>query len=230
MTAAVRKRASGATVTTMPAVEGNRAISCALVVLGGALSVVPLNIALTESSVVGGVSALILCWTLAWATWPVAPSPEELAHRELESIWQQMRPVYDADARHSLWAAWASASADAVELSLLERRPSAGPVVQGAPSPYVRHAMTSVDPDDVEEAAAAMERLRDEAVECEERGRLAFLAQERAVEQQAHRDALDEIDRRTRAYAKAQDATLEAETAAQRAAQAEAVARAIRKP
>lgn len=208
----------------------SRVLSGSLIVLGGALAVAAPSIAQTEGAVFGGLTALALCWALARAAWPVAPSPEDLAHRELETIWHQVRPVFDAGAAWSLWAAWAIPTGDAVELSLLERRPAGGPVVGGAPSPYVCHAMTRVDPDDVEGAAAAMERLRADAIEREERGRQALRARNREVEDRAHRDALEEIERRTRAYADAEETKLKEEVAAERAAQAEAVARAIRKP
>lgn len=222
--------ACGATTSGMGSPHRSRAISWSLIVLGGALAVAPPSIAPTEGAVVGGLTALALCWALARAAWPVAPSPEELTHRELERIWHQVRPVFEADPPWSLWVAWATPAGDAVELSLLERRPASGRVVGGAPSPYVCHAVTRVDPEDVEGAAEAMEQLRADAVEREERGRQAFRARNREVEDRAHRDALEEIEQRTRAYADAQETKLKAEIAAERAAQAEAVARAIREP
>ena len=116
---------------------------------------------------------------------------------------------------------------------MLVRCAPARPQAAGAPSPYSRELRQQLDAEDVEQAAAAMEALRADAAQLEleaerryHRGRLDAARQPPATR-------LDATDRAPRAVSEAAEAQARADLAEQRAderrAQAEAVARALRR-
>ena len=170
---------------------------------------------------VGAIVGALLLAALAVAVWPSKWSEAESAHRELESIWHELRS--DA-ARTVAWerhAAWAEARADTIQLMLVRCAP-ARPRLAGAPSPYSRQLRQRIDAEDVTHAVAAMDALRAEAAELELR-----------AEQREHQSRLDAIDHAADAAMRAgeNDARRELaqQEAAERRAQADAVARALRR-
>jgi len=204
--------------------------------LGALAVVVPVAAEpLTDSpgATVGGVVAAILLVLIAVAVWPWEWSPDECEHRTLASIWREVRLDADEAVTWERYAAWAEPAGGDVELQLIRCAPAARRA-GGAPSPFTREVVRRIDADDIARATEAMERLRAEANERE------LGARERADQQQAehqlraHQAMLDSIDSAAAAELATREQQLRCELAeqeaAERHAQAEAVARSIRRP
>lgn len=216
--------------------ERRRRITAGLVL--GALAVAaPFAAApLTGSpgATVGGVVAAIVLCLLAVAIWPIEWSDNERAHHELSLIWRQAR--VDPDDEHVAWeryAAWAEPSGEDVELQLICCAPAADQIAD-APSPFSRLVVRRMGAEDMERAAEAMEELRDEAAARERRARERRERASMEAANRAHDERLTEIDSEAAAELAAREQQLRRELAeqeaAERRAQAEAVARALRRP
>ena len=194
----------------------------ALVAIGvlGVLAAEPIT---GESgSTVGAIVGALLLAALAVAVWPSPWSEAESTHRALESIWHELRSDAARGVAWERYAAWAEARADTVQLMLIRCAP-AGAQLAGAPSPYSRELRQRIDAEDITHAVAAMDALRAEAAELELR-----------AEQHEHQSRLDAIDRAADAAIASRRSTtrsreLAQQEAAERRAQADAVARALRR-
>lgn len=185
---------------------------------------------LGEGGTIGASIAAIALLIAVWGTWPAAWSARERQHRELEAMWQQVRPDALDAAPWDRFAGWARADDQSVVLLELRRAGTTNDLA----SPYALAERRRVDPSDPEAAAEEMERFRRELLAREER---AWSSYERASfreEQQAHEAALREIDDAAAAEIAAREAAMREEMAAHEAAErrrdAAALARALRKP
>ena len=121
-----------------------------------------------------------------------------------------------------------------VELQLLSCAPTTGAVDETFPSPLTRRTVAIIDPTSVEEAAAAMESLRADAVRREEQARVAQAEAASAAEMREYDEALREVEEAAAQYQRESEQRMLQEVAAaeaqERRAQAEAVAEALRRP
>ena len=181
---------------------------------------------------VGAVVGALLLPALAAAVWPAPWTNAESTHRELESIWHELRTDAAQRVEWDRYAAWAEAKADGVELSLVRCAP-ARPQLAGAPSPYSRGRRQRIDADDIARATAAMEALRAKAADLELEAERRYHQRQIDAERQAHQSRLDAIERDAEAAIQAGEQQarreLAAQEAAERRAQADAVARALRR-
>jgi hypothetical protein len=181
---------------------------------------------------VGAVVGALLLLAFAVAVWPWEWTKAETTHRELESIWHELRTDAAQRVQWDRYAAWAEAKAEHVELSMLRCAP-ARPQLAGAPSPYSLGRRRRIDADDVAQATAAMEALRARATDLELEAERCHHERLHDAEQQAHQLRLDAIERDTEAAIQAGEQRareeLAAQEAAERRAQADAVARALRR-
>ena len=188
----------------------------------------------SPGATVGGVVAAIILSLLAIATWPSEWSDTERAHHELAFIWRQARA--DAGDEQVAWercAAWAEPVGEEVELQLICCESIAGRVAD-APSPFSRLIVRRLNAEDIEAAAEAMQQLRDEAAERERQARERHELDRVRADGRAYDEQLSAIDDQAAAELAAREQRLRREFAEQEAAerrmQAEAVARAIRRP
>jgi len=184
-------------------------------------------------AMVGAIVAALLLAALAVAVWPYDWTPEESRHHELDSIWREIRPDAGLATPWERYGAWAEPARGSVELSRI-RCAAGAPLVAGAPSPYAIEVVRHLDPDDVDAAAEAMEELRADASTRELEARDRFERETIEAEQLAHEQAMRKLDAVAAAELRAREAEqrreLAREEAAERDAQAEAVARALRRP
>lgn len=170
----------------------------------------------------------------AVAAGPPTWTPPTPAQQATLAIWRDLRPDALGPAPHERYAAWAQAIGEHVELQLLQCAPTTTPVDQTHPSPLRRRTVSIIDPTSVEDAATAMESLREEATRREEQARVAQAEAASAAEQREYEAALREVDEAAAAYQQAKEKAMlqevAAEEAQERRAQAEAVAEALRKP
>jgi hypothetical protein len=185
------------------------------------------------ASVGAVVAAIVLC-LLTVAIWPTEWSDNERAHHELSLIWRQAR--VDPDDEHVAWeryAAWAEPSGEDVELQLIGCAPVAENTAD-PPSPFSRLVVRRLSGEDMERAADAMEQLRDEAADRELRARERHELADVEAANRASDERLGEIDREAAAELEARERRLRREfaerEAAERRAQAEALARALLRP
>jgi hypothetical protein len=183
-----------------------------------------------EAAIFGGSLLAFLLWGVAGAVWPHDWQPEERRHHELDAVWRQMRGDADQEVGWERYAAWAEPSGAEVELSLVTRLPAS----HGGPSPYRREVARRLEADDVVCAAEEMEELRAEAARREAKAQERHAASVIAADQEAHEARLHEIDAAAATEQAAREAAmkqqLSAEEQAERRAQAEILARALRKP
>jgi hypothetical protein len=163
------------------------------------------------------------------AIWPWTWSEAEHRHHTAAAIWAQIRPTAGEDAPWTRYGAWVVADGQHVELVLVSRRGTADEAV--AASPFTLTAKRRLDPDEVDDAATAMEVLRQEAADLEtrayERYRDTVSAAVRPDDAVRALDpAADDHQRRAEVQMLREVA---AEDAAERRAQASAVARALRR-
>lgn len=203
------------------------ALAVAVALAAGPLTASP-------GATVGGVVAAIVLCLLSVAIWPIEWSDNERAHHELSLIWCQAR--VDADDERVAWeryAAWAEPAGEDVELQLICCAPVAEKTA-AAPSPFSRLVVRRLSGEDMERAADAMEQLRDEAADRELRARERHELADVQAANRASDERLGEIDREAAAELEARERQLSREFAeresAERRAQAEALARALRRP
>jgi hypothetical protein len=210
--------------------------------IGGAVAFVLLGLALTVTAepltgepgaTVGGAIAALLLVILALAVLPWTWTPAEYEHRQLESIWREIRADADRQVPWERYAAWAEAGSESVHLQLLRCAPMhtrSG----GAPSPFSRQPTRRVDTEDVAAAAEAMEVLRTDAAELEVQAKRRHELQQAEDDQRRHEARLTEIERATASAIQVAEERIRRELAEQQAsdrrAQADAVARALRRP
>jgi hypothetical protein len=182
----------------------------------------------TLGAVVGGLAMLAIAVAIAPHEWADA----EARHHELESLWRELRSDADREVPHRRFAAWAAPHGQEVRLSTLERSPS-GHRLHGAPSPYTLTHEQTFDADSLAAAADAMEQLRAKAAGREEASRAAHQRKLLLDERRAHERRLHDVEAETATYAAEREAELrrrdEERFAAEREAQAEALARALRR-
>jgi hypothetical protein len=209
-----------------------RRIVAASVMAGSAVALPFAVFAATDAS--GGVVGAIVLGTAlvaaAYVVWPQAPSEAEARHCRLEAIWREVRGSAPPTAAWPRYAAWAEAAdGGQVELWEIVRAPDGGP----EPSPYSSSVVARVDGEDIAAAAGAMEQLRTRLATKELEARLDH-DRGRAAAQDAEEEAqLRRIDDEGAAAIAAGEQQARRELAAQevteRAAQAAATARAIRR-
>lgn len=221
---------AAARLETLERRQRTRRVAGALL-LGAVAAVAPLVAApLTggPGATVGGVFLAILVVGCAVALWPWTWSTDERRHRELEAIWHETRADPETDLPWDRYSAWARAQGGQVELVLLRHAGTAD-----EPSPWSIVRTRRVDPDDVGDAAAAMEELREDAAVMEARARADYLRSRTAEERRAYDEALRNADLAGEEYQREVEAQMRRELAAQeeaeRRAQADAVARALRR-
>ena len=182
---------------------------------------------------VGGVAAGLLLVTLSVAAWPQEWSAAEERHRRLEGIWREIRTDADAQPPWERYGAWAEPAKGCVQLSLIRCEPAARRFA-GAPSPYSSRVKRRIAPDEVATAAEAMEKLRAKAAELELAARQRHDAERDDAARRAHDELMRGIDEAAETYQREADERarreLAEQDAADRAAQAEALARALRRP
>jgi hypothetical protein len=182
----------------------------------------------TLGALVAGLGMLAIAIAIAPHEW----SGAEVRHHELDSLWRELRSDADQEVPHRRFAAWAAAHGHEVRLSTLERSPGE-PRLHGAPSPYTLTHEQAFDADSLADAASAMEKLRVRASRREEASRVARERELLHDERLAHERRLSEVEAEATAYAAEREAELrrrdEERLAAEREAQAEALARALRR-
>jgi hypothetical protein len=207
---------------------GRTAGGVALLGLAAAMPVAGAALPGGDGPVVGAVIGSLALAGAAAAVWPWPWSAAERRHHELEAMWREARPAAETAAPWDRYAAWARADDERVELLLLH---CAGKT--NAPSPYGAEVVHRLDPDEMEEAATAMEDLRERAASREAAAREAHLDALSAAERRAYDDALRRIeadaDEDRRHAEQAMRRELAAQEAAERRAQASALARALRR-
>ncbi len=207
-----------------------RTRTAAGVLLGGAAAVSPFLAApiTGDGATVGAVLGALLLAGCAAAVWPWSWSPHERRHHELTAIWAEARGDTDTSVPWDRYAAWAGAEGDHVELILLRL---AG--TTDDPSPLSSEVVRRLDADDVAGAASAMEQLRERATAMETRACEQYLDARSAAERRAHDEALRHVDAAADEHHRQAEEQmrhdLAAEEAAERRAQAAAVARALRR-
>lgn len=182
---------------------------------------------------VGAVLAGLLLGALAAVLWPWRWSEAEEEHHRLAAVWRELR----TDAEHAVpwerYAAWAEPAGDAVRLELVLCA-AAQARTGGAPSPYRRKIRGQLDAEDLAAAAEVMEILRAQATEFELEAQQGHELAHAEADQRRHEETLAAIDRATdeEILVREDDARreLEAQDAAERRVQAEALARALRRP
>jgi len=201
------------------------------VLLGGAAAVSPFiaaPLAGEPGATVGAVVGALLLSGCAAAVWPWAWSARERRHHELTAIWAQARGDAETKVPWDRYAAWAGADGHDVELVLLRLSGTADD-----PSPLSTEVVRRLDPDDVAAAASAMEQLRERATTMETRAREQHVEALSAAERRAHEEALDRVDAAADEHQREAEEQMRRELAAQEAAerraQAAAVARALRR-
>jgi hypothetical protein len=210
--------------------------------IGGSLSLALLGVVLVVTAEpltgvagarVGAVIAALCLIGLAAAVWPWTWSPAEHEHHQLDSIWREVRTDAELEVPWERFAAWAEAGPKSVHLQLIRCAPGQ-PRAGGAPSPFSRTRGPRLDPDDVAGAAEAMEALRARASEREQAARERHSQHQLESELRRHEGRLAAIDHELEQAVKAGEERARREAAEQEAAdrraQADAVARSLRRP
>jgi hypothetical protein len=205
----------------------------ALAALGALLAVIA-----DPTPTFGTILASLLFAGCGLAMWPSTWSDDEREHHAHAAIWAQVRPNADQDVPWTRYAAWANANEDHVELVLIRRAGSAATAL--SPSPFALTVKRRLDPDALEEAAEAMAALQAEAAELEARDHERHLATVTTAARKPYHDGLRAADDALSGTEPAADEQqrhaeiemrheLAEEHAAERRAQAIAVARALRR-
>jgi len=212
---------------------GRIAAAAALAALGIAMPLTATPLTGDPGATVGAVVAALLCLALAAAIWPARWIPAEVEHHRLDSIWRELRSDADRSVAWERYAAWAEPADGDVLVGLIRSVPT-GEKATDAPSPYRWEAQHRIDADEVTAAAEAMEALREDASEREMAGERRWREAQVEAERRAHEQQLAAIDHAAEVDAQVQEEVLSKEMAereaADRRAQAEAVARALRRP
>ena len=215
-------RAAARLAHTRASERRNRKLAAVTLVLAGLLAVLAAEPITGEpGATVGAVVGALLLTALAVAVWPWTWSEAETKYHELDSIWHELRTDAARRVEWDRYAAWAEARGSSIRLILLRCAP-AGEQLGGAPNPYSTEFRHGIDAENITHAVTAMEALREKAADLELQ-----------AEQRVHQARLDAIDRATNAAIRADERDARDELAAQEAverrAQAEAVARALRR-
>ena len=206
------------------------AAALALFALAGAGPLVSWGVLGDTTATVGTILAAVLCFGCGVALWPWPWSEAEREHHHAVAVWSHVRP---ATARATPWtryAAWAIACEDRVELVLISRRGTAEEATSA--SPFTFTVRRRLDAHSIDDAAVAMEALRAEAAELEanahDRHLAALAASGRRPDDARHavQETAEDHQRRLEAQLNHEVAQ---EDAAERRAQADAVARALRR-
>ncbi len=120
-----------------------------------------------DPATVAAVLASLLFLGGAAAIWPWTWSEAEREHHTAAAIWAQIRPTAGDATPWTRYGAWAIAGDQQVELVLISRRGTAEEAV--AASPFTLTVTRRLDPDELDDAADAMEALRQQAAELETR-------------------------------------------------------------
>ena len=199
----------------------------AAVAVAGPFAAAPLTGA--PGATIGAIVASVLCAGCAVVVWPWNWSAAEREHHRLAAVWAQARPDTEAATPWERHAAWAQERGGAVDVLLVTRAGSAEP----SPSPYRAAVVETFAAEAVLEATAAMERVRGEAAEREARAHERHLEAVAAVTCKPYDDALRRVDDDAAAAQRHAEAQmrdeLAREEAAERRAEAAAVARALRR-
>jgi hypothetical protein len=204
----------------------------ALGLLGAAAAVPSLAHALTgrAGSVVGALILSGLLVGLAVAAWPWTWSAQELEHQRLEAIWAQTRSDAAAAVPWERCAAWAIAEGEQVQLVRLTCAPCTDP----APRRLRSEVMRRVDAAAIADAAEAMEELRRACEERELAARQAVADARLHGERAADDAALAAVDAAAAEMQRLAEEQMrrevQAQDAAERRAQAVALAEALRRP
>src|SRR4051812_7995965 len=177
-----------------------------------------------DPATVGAVLASLLLLGGGAAIWPWTWSEAERQHHTGAAIWSQIRPTAGEDAPWTRYGAWAIADGQHVELVLVSRRGTAEEAV--AASLFTLTAKRRLDPDELDDAADAMEALRQEAAELETRAYERHRDTVKPDDAAALDPATDDHQRRAEVQMLREVA---AEETGERRAQASAVARALRR-
>ena len=186
-----------------------------------------------SGATVGAVVAAVVLASLGAAVWPHDWQPAEAEHHRLEAVWRELRPDAEVETPWERYGAWAEPRGGAVELSVITRAPLSERFA-GAPSPYGSKVVQRLDPDEVATAAEAMEELRADLAQREFDARQRYEAELSEADRRAHEQRMRRIDEEAAAYERAADERARRELgeqeAAERQAQADALARALRRP
>ena len=182
---------------------------------------------------VGAVVGALLLLALAAAVWPWQWSEHGVdpprAREHLARAQKRRRPARRVGPLRRLGR---RQGGDACELSLLRCAP-ARPQLAGAPSPYSLGRHQRIDAEDITEATTAMEALRAKAADLELQAERRYHQRQIDAEQREHQSRLDAIERDAQAAIEAGEQQarreLAEQEAAERRAQADAVARALRR-
>src|SRR6478735_10910769 len=226
-------RAAARLARTRSSEQRQRSLAALTLAVIGALGVFTAEpITGQAGATVGAVVGALLLVALGAAIWPSPWTEAETTHRELESIWHELRSDAAQRVDWDRYAAWADAEADTVQLSLLRCAP-AHPQLAGAPSPYSRARRQRIDAEDITQATAAMEALRARASDLELQAERRHQQRQVDAEHRQHQSRLDAIERDAEATIQAGEQQarreLAEQEAAERRAQADAVARALRR-
>lgn len=213
--------------------QGRIGVSGGLAVLAVAFVVAAEPLTGVAGARVGAVVGACCLLGLGAAVWPWTWSRAESEHRRHYAIWREVRRDADQEVPWERYAAWAEASSESVQLQLI-RCASGRPRAGGARSPFSRRRVRRVDPEDVAGAVEAMEALRAQASELEQEARDRHTQAQLESEQRQHAARLAELDRELEQALRAEEEQhrreLAERDAADRRAQADAVARALRRP
>ena len=215
-----------------------RALRTTAAVTAGALAAVAPPVAATslgEGGTVGAVMGAVVLLACAIVVWRQPWSRAEADHLRLAAIWRQARPEADDDVPWDRFAAWAQADGERVALLIVGcRGTAAGTTPSDPPSPYSQRLHEHVDGGDPAAATEAMERLREHVRHLEAQARADHAASLAAAERRRHDEALHRLDVDADAELRRREAEMrreiEAGDAAERRSEADAVARALRRP
>lgn len=210
-------------------------LACAAALSATALATLALAGPLTgqDGAWVGAIVTAVALFALVAAVWPYEWAAHERRHRELDGIWREVRSDADEEVGWNRYAAWAVSEGGQVQLWLITRRAAdAGGKPSG--SPYRSQVVRTIDGEDMVAAATAMEELRADAAEREAAARRQHDEGRLRAQRASYDRALADVDRSAEEYQRQRESQLQAELArqeaAERQAQADAVARALRKP
>lgn len=203
-----------------------------LVLLAAGIVIAAYPVTSSPGAVVGAVAAAVVLVALAGVAMPQQWSAAERRHRELEAIWHELRTDAGEAVPWDRFAAWAESHGEGVSLYLL-REAAGEPGREPWPSRFSRKPVKTLPADEMEDAVAAMEELRAEASVKEQQARAAY-ERARAQERNAEYDeALRTVERSASEYQAARETEMLREVseqeAAERRAQAEALARGLRR-
>jgi hypothetical protein len=181
---------------------------------------------------VGAIIASLFLVGCGVAVWPWTWSDAQREHHTASAIWVQARPTAIGEEPWTRYAAWARAGDDHVELVLISQ--AGADSEPTGPSPFTLTVKQRLDPDAVGDAAVAMEALREEAAALEARAHERHLEAVAAAARKPYDDALRAVDEAAAEHQRHAETQMRRELAeqeaAERRAQAAAVARALRRP